>query len=242
MWFWVPPMDLPPRLPVRPRHATTERSVLEKAAPPAEAEEDSGWAPQVAWAQEAPAPQLASRDVPSPHLPPAQPAPATPTAPAAPAAGQTFAPQTFTPQTSFTPEPAGSGAFDDQVTNMLAQRADLAQQALAELSQLSSYRPKVDNAASTLVRRTPGTIPAAPAIITKPAGEQVKRDASQVRSVISSFQSGTQRGRQANDAATDPGTTQNSDGAAGPAGQDGQDDGLQPVPAPAPDTQRSTSW
>jgi hypothetical protein len=151
----------------------------------------------------------------------------------------------FSPQTTFTPHPLTGGAFDDEVTNMLAQRADLAQQALAELSQLSSYRPKAASAgeASTLVRRTPASVPAAPAIEVKPAGQRVERDANQVRSLISSFQSGTTRGRQASDPTAAQAATQNP-------GEDtltGQQDGNdvvhgEPVTTPDTDTQRSTSW
>ncbi|KGM09067.1 hypothetical protein N868_03320 [Cellulomonas carbonis T26] len=123
------------------------------------------------------------------------PAPSTPE-PSAPLTSRPAPTGTFMPQT-FTPEPA-NGPFDDEVTNMLAQRADIAQQALAELSQLSSYRPQqVSGAASSLVRRTPAAVPAAPEIETRPAGQRPERDANQVRSLLSSFQSGTTRGRQA---------------------------------------------
>jgi len=104
---------------------------------------------------------------------------------------------------SFTPQPMFG--FDDEMTSMLAQRADIAQQALAELNQLSTYRPQAvaGSGSSTLTRRTPGTIPAAPAIATSSASPRPGRDANQVRSVISSFQSGTSRGRQLADGGTD---------------------------------------
>jgi len=101
---------------------------------------------------------------------------------------------------------------------MLAQRADIAQQALAELSQLSSYRPQRDTSgASKLVRRTPGTIPAAPEIERKTEGTAPTRDANQVRSVLANFHSGTHRGRAA-------GGTSN-----GVAENDQRQDGLAPA-------------
>ncbi|WP_250442712.1 hypothetical protein, partial [Actinotalea sp. C106] len=153
------------------------------------------------------------------------------------------APRGFSPQTSFTPEPSTGRAFDDDATSMLAQRADIAQQALAELSQLSAYRPKAVPAegGSALVRRTPGTIPAAPAIETSKSGPRADRDANQVRSLLSSFQSGTSRGRQA----ADETTPQSSDGGTrSVGGDDGSADGHgNPVTVPGADlTQRSTSW
>ncbi len=176
------------------------------------------------------------------------PAASAPSAPAAsaPAAAphapgpQTFTPQTFTPQT-FTPQ-TGAGV-DDEVTSMLAQRADLAQQALSELSQLSTYRPKAAAGGSSLTRRTPGTIPAAPEIKTAPSGRRAERDAHQVRSLLSSFQSGTSRGREAlgsaDGAEADPGNGDPPPGA--PPGPNGHGD-----PVTTPDTdltqQRSTSW
>ncbi|MBX9246539.1 hypothetical protein ICW40_17240 [Actinotalea ferrariae] len=189
-------------------------------------------------------PARPTASVPSPHQPPHEPAqPATPPAQqAAPTsfAPQTFAPQTFSPQT-FTPQ-SGSGAFDDEVTNMLAQRADIAQQALAELSQLSSYRPAAASGGSTLARRTPGTIPAAPEIKLAPSGQRVERDANQVRSLLSSFQSGTSRGRQATPAAD--AAAQTPGGATSAGNEDGSSNGHgEPVTTPDTDlNQRTTSW
>lgn len=154
---------------------------------------------------------------------------------------QTFTPQTFTPQT-FTPQ--SSSGVDDEVTSMLAQRADLAQQALAELSQLSTYRPKTaPGGGSSLARRTPGTIPAAPEIKTAPAGRRTERDAHQVRSLLSSFQSGTSRGRQAVGSADGADATPGN-GAHPPGGPPGPDDHGDPVTAMDADLtqQRSTSW
>ncbi|MBC7291459.1 MAG: hypothetical protein H5T83_09045 [Actinotalea sp.] len=153
------------------------------------------------------------------------------------------APTTFTPEpgpTTFTPEP---GSFDAEVNTMLAQRADLAQQALAELSQLSAYRPQaVTGGTGSLTRRTPTAVPAAPEIATASGGPRPERDANQVRSLLSSFQSGTSRGRMAVDGAQTTGT--GSPGAGheeGPSGAEGE-----PVAAVVPTdsdlTQRGTSW
>ncbi|MDO8122312.1 nitrate- and nitrite sensing domain-containing protein [Isoptericola sp. b490] len=81
---------------------------------------------------------------------------------------------------------------------VLAQRAGIAQQALAELSQLSTYRPQVGPSSAPLTRRNPTQIPQAPALSSRrPAG--TPRDANQVRSLLASFQSGTSRGREAAD-------------------------------------------
>lgn len=160
-------------------------------------------------------------------------------------------PTTFTPEplpafppgpTTFTPEPAGASGFDAEVNTMLAQRADLAQQALAELSQLSTYRPQtVAGGTGSLTRRTPSAVPAAPEIATRPSGQRLERDANQVRSLLSSFQSGTSRGRQAVDG---PQTT--GAGTPGAGAEDGpheaEGDQLAPVPTDSDLTQRSTSW
>ncbi|MCV2395980.1 nitrate- and nitrite sensing domain-containing protein [Actinotalea sp. M2MS4P-6] len=83
----------------------------------------------------------------------------------------------------------------DSHATYLAQRAGIAQQALAELSQLSTYRPQtVGSSAAPLTRRTPTAIPSTPAAT--PARKGAPRDANQVRSLLASFQSGTSRGRQ----------------------------------------------
>jgi hypothetical protein len=78
---------------------------------------------------------------------------------------------------------------------MLALRSDIQEQALSELSQLSAYRPAANTSGERLTRRVPTAIP-------RSAPEQadstpVQRDASELRSRLSSFQSGTSRGRQA---------------------------------------------
>ena len=217
------------------------------AAPPPPPAAPS-WAPSPAPAASAPAwapapapsaaPAWSAQDVPTRtgSGPAPAPAPAPRPEPEVPTPHQPV-----TRQTMFTPEPS-HGAFDDEVTNMLAQRADIAQQALAELSQLSSYRPKAAGAGapSTLARRTPGSIPAAPEIKILPPGQRTERDANQVRSLLSSFQSGTSRGRQA----AEPGHQTTGEGTSLVGDEGGSDvGGTSPVTTPDTDlTQRSTSW
>ena len=205
---------------------------VEEAVPaavsPLQEEAPEPWAPQIGWdpsqAPSAPAalparsngqawvpvsaaepqeswPQYETTPAPTP--PTASPPTASAPAPSAAARKAPAAPASYGGPMSFTPQPMFG--FDDEMTSMLAQRADIAQQALAELNQLSTYRPQavVGSGSSTLTRRTPGTIPAAPAIATSSASPRPGRDANQVRSVISSFQSGTSRGRQLADGGTD---------------------------------------
>ena len=74
---------------------------------------------------------------------------------------------------------------------MLALRSDIQEQALSELSQLSSYRPQVVPGADRLTRRVPTAVPEAPEIVDSGAG----RNPDEVRSRLASFQSGTARGR-----------------------------------------------
>jgi hypothetical protein len=94
--------------------------------------------------------------------------------------------QTFVPQNDALTDPH----------SLLAQRAGIAQQALAELSQLSTYRPQtLGPSAAPLVRRGPNQMPEAPAAPARRSGPP--RDANQVRSLLASFQSGTSRGREA---------------------------------------------
>jgi len=88
------------------------------------------------------------------------------------------------------------GTLDDEVAAMLALRSDIQEQALSELSQLSAYRPRtVDRPSEQLRRRVPSTVPSA----APPAGPSgpVQRDAEELRARLSSFQSGTARGRRA---------------------------------------------
>ena len=130
--------------------------------------------------------------------------------------------------------------FDEEMTSMLAQRADIAEQALAELNQLSTYRPQAvsGSSPSKLQRRTPSAIPAAPAITTS-ATPRPARDANQVRSLLSSFQTGTSRGRELSGNGAQQTTGEN-----GHAGsEDGSDGRGEPVPTPDTDlSTREASW
>lgn len=91
------------------------------------------------------------------------------------------------------------GAPDADAPAMLALRADIQEQALSELSHLSSYRPQVVDrpAAGSLTRRVPSPVPAVPEIVTPDSGEAPVRDADGLRDRLSIFQSGTRRGRRA---------------------------------------------
>jgi hypothetical protein len=93
----------------------------------------------------------------------------------------------------------------------LRERSAMASEALSELSALSTYRPESMTGASapaSLVRRTPQATPAAQiAPPQEPQGpRRVNRNAADVRSMLSGFRAGVERGR------TSPG------GAAGAAG------------------------
>ena len=142
------------------------------------------------------------------------------------------------------PEPVPSaamfGTFDQEMTNMLAQRGDIAQQALAELNELSNYRPQsvARSGSAALVRRTPESIPAAPAISVG-AGRQ-DPDADHVRSTLSSFQSGTTRGRQAAESGVPFAPQTSGDHAGSEEGPDARG-----VPVTTPDAEpnsRGTRW
>jgi hypothetical protein len=88
------------------------------------------------------------------------------------------------------------GTLDDEVAAMLALRSDIQEQALSELSQLSAYRPAATGGNSErLIKRVPTAVPES--TISADEGKPVQRDADQLRSRLSSFQSGTSRGRRA---------------------------------------------
>ena len=79
---------------------------------------------------------------------------------------------------------------------MLAMRSNIQEQALAELSQLSAYRPAAVETAQAggLTRRTRGQVAASTDDV---ASQKISRDAAELRSRLSAFQSATSRGRQA---------------------------------------------
>ena len=120
------------------------------------------------------------------------------------------------------------GALDDDVAAMLALRSDIQEQALAELSQLSAYRPSTVGAngsgGGSLQRRVPSAVPAAPEIVLPDDDRPIVRDAERLRSRLSSFQSGTDRGRR--EASPDAGDAANGD--------DHLVDRDTPEPTPAP--------
>ncbi|MBO0919912.1 HAMP domain-containing protein [Cellulomonas sp. zg-ZUI222] len=162
---------------------------LTPAAPPApQAPAANGWeAP--AWSAPS-APQSAA----TPVVPEVRPAPSW----SPPEwTGRQAAPASTVPHPSVPPSTAPRvGTLDDEVAAMLALRSDIQEQALSELSQLSAYRPSAVGAGGSerLAKRVPSAVPAAPA----PMEERpVQRDADQLRSRLSSFQTGTSRGRRA---------------------------------------------
>jgi len=112
-------------------------------------------------------------------------------------AGRQPAPASTVPHPSVPPSAAPRvGTLDDEVAAMLALRSDIQEQALSELSQLSAYRPSAVGAGGSerLAKRVPSAVPAAPAPVEE---RPVQRDADQLRSRLSSFQTGTSRGRRA---------------------------------------------
>ena len=191
-------------------------------APPAAPQVDaSNWSP-------------ATPDWSTQRATPAAPLPAAPEALVLSVSGQVFAPQ------------AQARTFDDEMTNMLAQRADIAQQALAELSQLSTYRPQAvsGGGSGALVRRTPASVPSAPEIGTTAGQPQRPRDAAQVRSLLSSFQQGTTRGREMAEQDT-AGAAPQTAGDNGLAGREAGPDVDRGYPVTTPDTDldpRGTTW
>ncbi|GIG40725.1 ATP-binding protein [Cellulomonas phragmiteti] len=158
------------------------------AAPAAQAPAANGWeAP--AWSAP-PSPQSAA----TPVVQEARPAPSW----SPPEwAGRQPAPASTVPHPSVPPSAAPRvGTLDDEVAAMLALRSDIQEQALSELSQLSAYRPSAVGAGGSerLAKRVPSAVPAAPAPVEE---RPVQRDADQLRSRLSSFQTGTSRGRRA---------------------------------------------
>jgi hypothetical protein len=82
----------------------------------------------------------------------------------------------------------------------LRERSAMASEALSELSALSSYRPETmtpSAAPASLVRRTPQATPAAQiAQPQEPQGaRRANRNAADVRSMLSGFRAGVERGR-----------------------------------------------
>lgn len=86
------------------------------------------------------------------------------------------------------------GQISSDMSSMLAMRSNIQEQALAELNQLSSYRPAaVDTSqGGGLTRRTRGEVAEPTDDL---ASQKISRDAAELRSRLSAFQSATSRGR-----------------------------------------------
>ncbi|WP_456824044.1 nitrate- and nitrite sensing domain-containing protein [Cellulomonas sp. P5_E12] len=192
------PAPVNPAAPVR-----TSAWTSEAAAPPSPVGADSSqsWMASTAWsAPVAPAPVA---PVPAAQVPtapaPLEPAPTGSWQPPEWAArpGGNPTPASTVPQPALPPSVAPRvGTLDDEVAAMLALRSDIQEQALSELSQLSAYRPATSGGnAERLTKRVPTAVPAT--TVTEDEGKPVQRDADQLRSRLSSFQSGTTRGRRA---------------------------------------------
>ncbi|KQY22977.1 hypothetical protein ASD16_10265 [Cellulomonas sp. Root485] len=171
----------------------TSAWTADSAAPqsPTGADSSQSWMASTTWS--APA-------APAPHAPaPLEPVSAGTWAPPEWAArpGSNAAPSQTVPQPALPPSVAPRvGTLDDEVAAMLALRSDIQEQALSELSQLSAYRPAASGGnAERLTKRVPTAVPAT--TVTEDEGKPVQRDADQLRSRLSSFQSGTSRGRRA---------------------------------------------
>jgi hypothetical protein len=118
------------------------------------------------------------------------------------------APVDADPLPQATPTPAFPAASVPALVaaQSLRERSAMASEALSELSALSTYRPESVTGASapaSLVRRTPQATPAAQiAQPQEPQGpRRVNRNAADVRSMLSGFRAGVERGR------TSPGGT-----------------------------------
>jgi signal transduction histidine kinase len=133
------------------------------------------------------------------------PAPSSLFAPA-PAPSSLFAPAPapvdVDPLPEATPTPAFPAASVPALVaaQSLRERSAMASEALSELSALSTYRPESMTGASapaSLVRRTPQATPAAQiAPPQEPQGpRRVNRNAADVRSMLSGFRAGVERGR-----------------------------------------------
>ncbi|GAA2518665.1 ATP-binding protein [Rarobacter incanus] len=89
-------------------------------------------------------------------------------------------------------------SMSPELAAMLASRADLQDQALAELSQLSSYRPQQEvKGGAGLVKRKKTEVPDTAEGDEDPTKQKITRDAAELRSRLSAFHSGTSRGREA---------------------------------------------
>ncbi len=98
------------------------------------------------------------------------------------------------------PSSWGVGELDADLSARLALQAGIQEQALAELSQLSSYRPNQmagTAASSNLTKRVRTEVPAS--TLPDEGSSKISRDAAELRSRLSSFVSATNRARQEGD-------------------------------------------
>lgn len=144
--------------------------------PAAEPAQASAWSPQVSPEPETPPPAVPLAD-PEESLP---------------------ARQSFAPQTSWAPT-SSHGALGAEAAEELRRRSAITSEVLSELSQLSAYKPEAEHArpAASLTKRVPTQIPEQPEADTAPDRPARKRDASQVRSMLSGFQAGVNRAQNA---------------------------------------------
>lgn len=198
----VAPSPVAPFVPPTSEAAAPVWAPTDQVPSPAEAT----WSAPTGWAASQAEPEPTSQVPSSPvwGTPSVPPSPVWGSVPFEPAAAAVQAPAAPVAEpTSWSASQASStgrvGTLDDDVAAMLALRSDIEEQALAELSQLSTYRPSMGGTSEQLTRRVPTAMPAeAPA-----AGDHpIRRDADELRSRLASFQSGTSRGRRAS---TDPG-------------------------------------
>jgi signal transduction histidine kinase len=190
------PAPASPVAPVRTSAWTAE------SAPqaPVGADSSQSWMASTTWS--APASQAPAPAAPLPKAPaPMEPATAGSWSPPewAGRPGGSPAPASTVPHPALPPSVAPRiGTLDDEVAAMLALRSDIQEQALSELSQLSAYRPSATGGnAERLTKRVPTAVPAT--TVGADEGKPVQRDADQLRSRLSSFQSGTSRGRRASE-------------------------------------------
>ncbi|MFC4613201.1 ATP-binding protein [Cellulomonas algicola] len=189
--------------PVAEQSAPARTSAWNAEQPPAPAATPS-WAAATWTAPAAPAPAPAPAPVPASATTEQRPAAGWAPPEWAPRPPAAAAPAATVPHPSLPPSVAPRiGTLDDEVAAMLAMRSDIQEQALSELSQLSAYRPaSMGMTGETLQRRVPSAVPSA--VPAADEGKPVQRDADQLRSRLSSFQSGTNRGRRASDGPTGP--------------------------------------
>ncbi len=114
-----------------------------------------------------------------------------------PTAGPSGSTTSFSPAVA-SPAPAGTSYWEPPAAfgqpNALALQSTIQEQAFAELSELSAYRPNAVSAGGTnLTRRVRGNVEGPQ---DDPSAQKISRDAAELRSRLSAFQSATQRGRQ----------------------------------------------